>query len=101
MKDYRVESLIPGTDAYDHMCQSNIKSYAIAGNWEQNAKASYHRVEGFFKDVTGNASFSLEKDGFNGNQNDLLVSLKSQLGGLMHNQTQSLKTDFIPYNSKV
>ena len=29
-----VKALIPGSIAYSHLCQTNIKSYAIAGNWK-------------------------------------------------------------------
>ncbi len=95
-----VQSLIPESDAYAHLCQTDVKSYAIAGIWKPNATFSQNKHENFYKDVTGDTNFSLDNDGFR-DQNDLLVSLSSQLGGLMHNQSQSVETDFVPHNSKV
>jgi pimeloyl-ACP methyl ester carboxylesterase len=32
------EALIPGSVAYSHLYQTNVKSYAIAGSWDPNAK---------------------------------------------------------------
>ena len=37
--------------------------------------------------MTGDANFSLDEDGFHHDQNDLLVSVDSQLGGIQYNQT--------------
>jgi hypothetical protein len=70
-----VKALIPGSIAYSHLCQTNATSYAIAGHWEPNATDSYA--------VQENHKFNLTKDGFN-DQNDLVVSVTSQLTGVKY-----------------
>ncbi|HKG70865.1 MAG TPA: alpha/beta fold hydrolase [Nitrososphaeraceae archaeon] len=76
-----VEALIPGSDAYSHLYQTNVKSYAIAGSWKPNANNSHESQELDYKFITDNSGFSLDRDGFH-DDNDLVVSVKSQLGGL-------------------
>jgi pimeloyl-ACP methyl ester carboxylesterase len=78
-----VKSLIPGSDAYSHLCQTNVSSYAIAGSWRPNANVSHGSQESYYKNITDNkGDFNLDrKDGFN-DDNDLVVSITSQLGGL-------------------
>lgn len=77
-----VEALIPGSDAYCHVCQTNVKSYAIAGTWKPNANVSHEFKEWEYKIITDDLAFNLDgKDSFN-DENDLVVSVKSQLGGL-------------------
>ena len=77
-----VEAMIPVSNAYSHLCQTNVKSYAIAGTWKPNAKKSYTSQESDYKIITDNQGFDLGKDGFDDDDNDLVVSVTSQLGGL-------------------
>jgi hypothetical protein len=77
-----VEAMIPESNAYSHLCQTNVKSYAIAGSWKPNAKNSYKSQESDYKIITDNLGFDLGKDGFDDDDNDLVVSVTSQLGGL-------------------
>jgi hypothetical protein len=42
-------------------------------------------VESFYKTVVDSKGFNLDKDAFDGCDNDLLVSVTSQLGGLEAN----------------
>jgi len=75
------EDLIPGSDAYSHLYQTNVKSYAIAGSWKPNANNSHESQELDYKFITDNLGFNLDRDGFH-DDNDLVVSVKSQLGGI-------------------
>jgi pimeloyl-ACP methyl ester carboxylesterase len=80
-----VESLIPGSDAYSNLRQTNVKSYAIAGTWRKGATGSHEHQASYYRTITNNDNFNLEQDGFDGEyENDLMVSVKSQLGGLPH-----------------
>jgi hypothetical protein len=80
-----IKSLIPGSDAYSHLRKTNVKSYAIAGTWRPNANESHESQESYYGTVTNKDNFNLEQDGFDGeHDNDLVVSVKSQLGGLPH-----------------
>lgn len=80
-----VKSLIPGSDAYSHLRQTNVKSYALAGTWKPKASLSHEYQESYYGTATNNDDFNLEGDGFDGeDDNDLMVSVKSQLGGLPH-----------------
>jgi pimeloyl-ACP methyl ester carboxylesterase len=77
-----VEALIPRSDEYCHFYQMNVKCYAIAGTWKPNANVSHEFKEWEYKIITDNLAFNLDgKNGFN-DENDLVVSVKSQLGGL-------------------
>ena len=78
-------SLIPRSDAYSHLCQTNVSSYAIAGSWKPNATDSHSDQERVYKVLTKNPEFRLNEDGFQ-DDNDLVVNITSQLGGLQ-NQT--------------
>jgi pimeloyl-ACP methyl ester carboxylesterase len=95
-----VESLIPGSNAYANLCETNIKSHAIAGIWMPDAKNSKRVQENLYQDITINKNFNLDTDGFR-DQNDLVVGLSSQLGGLVYNHTQPLVDDIISFNSTV
>jgi triacylglycerol esterase/lipase EstA (alpha/beta hydrolase family) len=80
-----IESLIPGSDAYSNLRQTNVKSYAIAATWRQKATGSHEYQQSYYRTITNNENFNLEQDGFDGeHENDLMVSVKSQLGGLPH-----------------
>jgi pimeloyl-ACP methyl ester carboxylesterase len=80
-----VESLIPGSDAYSNLRQTNVKSYAIAGTWRKEATGSHEQQASYYRTITNNNNFDLEQDGFDGEyDNDLMVSVKSQLGSLPH-----------------
>ena len=80
-----IKSLIPGSVAYSHLRQTKVKSYAIAGTWRQKATGSHDYQESYYRTVTNKDNFNLEQDGFDGElENDLVVSVKSQLGGLPH-----------------
>jgi hypothetical protein len=76
-----VESLAPDSAAYSNLCPTNVKSYTIAGSWKPDATKSYEFLEEFFRNILGNPFFSLDRDGLYGD-NDLQVSVSSQLGGL-------------------
>lgn len=91
-----IESLIPGSDAYSHLCQTNVKSYAIAGSWKPNSNLNYALHELFYKYITGYPGFRLDEDAFNNEQNDLVVRLSSQLGGLLKNQTREQGENYTP-----
>jgi len=43
--------LIPNSNAYSHLCQTNVKSYAIAGSYRPNANESHSSQESFYKTV--------------------------------------------------
>jgi pimeloyl-ACP methyl ester carboxylesterase len=96
-----VEALIPGSNGYSHLYQTNVKSYAIAGTWKshakdshEKAKTSHEKQEEYYGIIINNENFNLEKDGFDGeDDNDLVVSVKSQLGGLPHQIRQPGKND--------
>jgi pimeloyl-ACP methyl ester carboxylesterase len=80
-----VEALAPGSIAYSHLCETNVPSYAIAGSWAPKATNSHSSMEIFYKTIIGNLFFDLDKDGFQGyfeGNNDLQVSIDSQVGGL-------------------
>jgi hypothetical protein len=89
-----VESLIPGSDAYSNLRQTNVKSYAIAGTWRKDARLSHEHQASYYRTITNNNNFNLEQDGFDGEyENDLMVSVKSQLGGLPYQIRQPGKND--------
>src|SRR3712207_8419328 len=44
--------IFPGSDAYSHLYQTNVKSYAIAGTWKPNAKNSQESQELNYKFIT-------------------------------------------------
>jgi pimeloyl-ACP methyl ester carboxylesterase len=93
-----VKSLIPGSDAYSHLRQTNVKSYAIAGTWKPKAGLSHEHQESYYGTIANKDDFNLEQDGFDGEpENDLMVSVKSQLGGLPHQIRQPGKNG-IPNN---
>jgi pimeloyl-ACP methyl ester carboxylesterase len=94
-----IKSLIPGSDAYSHLCQTNVNSYAIAGSWRPNSTDSHSNQEGVYKVITDKNTFNLDKDVLT-DQNDLAVSVTSQLGGLPYQVRQPGNHD-IPNNSLV
>jgi hypothetical protein len=77
-----VEALIPKSIAYSHLYQTNVKSYAIAGSYKPHAKESNNFQESYYKAVVDPNHFNLDKDAFDDCDNDLVVSVTSQLGGL-------------------
>jgi triacylglycerol esterase/lipase EstA (alpha/beta hydrolase family) len=76
-----VESLAPDSAAYSNLLPTSIKSYAIAGSWKPKANMSHKDLEEYYRNILGNPFFSLDRDGLYGD-NDLQVSVSSQLGGL-------------------
>jgi hypothetical protein len=77
-----IEALVPKSNAYSSLYQTNVKSYAIAGTWKPNAKNSHESQQSYYKPIADIDDFNLDgKDGFN-DDNDLVVSVTSQLGGL-------------------
>ena len=76
-----IDALIPDSEAYSHMCPTTVKSYAIVGSWGQADSNSQYIQQWLFRNITSNARLDLDMDVFHG-QNDLLVSVKSQAGGL-------------------
>jgi pimeloyl-ACP methyl ester carboxylesterase len=83
-----IEGLIPKSIAYSHLHQTNVKSYAIAGNYRPKATKSHDSQESYYKAVVDPNDFDLDKDAFEGCDNDLLVSITSQLGGLPKHHRQ-------------
>jgi PGAP1-like protein len=102
-----VEALIPGSVAYSYLCQTNVPSYAIAESWAPHSFASHEIVEGLYKNILGDPLFDLYIDGFQGNfqgNNDLVVNLTSQIGGLhskFRNLTDNNNNNNIPNASAV
>jgi pimeloyl-ACP methyl ester carboxylesterase len=93
-----IKSLIPESDAYSNLCQTNVSSYAIAGSWKPNAIKSHSNQEEVYKAITENNTFNLED--VLTDQNDLVVSVTSQLGGLPY-QVRQPGSNGIPTNSSV
>ena len=87
--------MIPGSNAYSHLCQTNVSSYAIAGSWRPNAIDSHESQEWNFQFITDNLGFNLDRDGFH-DDNDLVVSVTSQLGGLGKNQIRQPESEDLP-----
>ena len=77
-----IEALIPNSVAYSHLHQTNVKSYAIAGDYKPKATKSHSSQESYYKAIVAPDDFNLDKDAFDDCDNDLLVSITSQLGGL-------------------
>jgi triacylglycerol esterase/lipase EstA (alpha/beta hydrolase family) len=76
-----VEALAPCSAAYSNLLPTSVKSYAIAGSWKPDATVSHTVMEEYYRNIQGDPFFSLDKDGFK-EDNDLQVSVSSQLGGL-------------------
>ena len=76
-----VESLAPDSAAFFNLHPTSVKSYAIAGSWKPHANMSHKVLEDNYRNMLGNPFFSLDRNGFYGD-NDLQVSVSSQLGGL-------------------
>ncbi len=75
--------MIPKSDAYSDLCQTNIKSYAIAGIWKSNTKDSHESQESYYKTIADKEDFNLDDTlDVDDDDNDLVVSATSQLGGL-------------------
>ena len=97
-----IEALIPTSIAYSHLHPTIVKSYAIAGNYKPNATKSHHSQESNYKTIVDSDKFNLDKDAFGGSDNDLLVSIASQLGGLpKHHRHHHLNSNDIPDQSAV
>jgi pimeloyl-ACP methyl ester carboxylesterase len=94
-----IEALVPMSNAYSRLYQTNVKSYAIAGSWKPNAKHSHESQELHYRCITDKFSFDLDKDGFHDN-NDLVVSVKSQLGGLEY-QIRQLDCNYPPNDTDI
>jgi hypothetical protein len=95
-----IEALIPKSNAYSHLHRTNVKSYAIAGTYRPNAKKSHNFQESYYQTVLDSNEFNLDKDAFDDYDNDLLVSVTSQLGGL-RKQIRKLSSNDIPNHSAV
>ena len=98
-----VEALAPDSTAFSHLCQTNVRSYAIAGSWAPSAFGSHTIMEGLFRNILGDPRFDLDMDGFQGNiqgNNDLQVNLTSQTGGL-HSEFRQLDSSDVPNHSTV
>lgn len=98
-----VEALSPKSKAYSHLCQTNVPSYAIAGSWAPNADDSHLFEQLFYRNILIHPFFDLDIDGFHGNSqgnNDLQVSITSQLGGL-NGTFRSITDSTVPNQSEV
>jgi hypothetical protein len=95
-----IEALIPNSNAYSRLNQTNVKSYAIAGSYRPNADESHSSQESYYETIVDSDDFNLDNDAFDGYDNDLLVSVTSQLGGLPNQSRQSNSND-IPSHSAV
>jgi pimeloyl-ACP methyl ester carboxylesterase len=92
-----IEALVPKSNAYSHLHQTNVKSYAIAGSYGPNANKSHGFQESYYKIIVDSDHFNLDKDAFD-DDNDLVVSVTSQLGGLPKQIRQPNSND-IPNHS--
>jgi pimeloyl-ACP methyl ester carboxylesterase len=94
-----IEALVPKSNAYSRLYQTNVKPYAIAGTWKPNANDSYNSQESYYRTITDKDDFNLDDtlDGDN-DDNDLVVSETSQLGGLPK-QIRQLNSNDIPDHS--
>jgi pimeloyl-ACP methyl ester carboxylesterase len=94
-----IEALVPMSNAYSRLYQTNVKSYAIAGTWKSNAKDSHESQESYYETITDKDGFNLDYtlDG-DDDDNDLVVSATSQLGGLPK-QIRRLNSNDIPDHS--
>jgi pimeloyl-ACP methyl ester carboxylesterase len=95
-----IEALVPKSNAYSRLNQTNVKSYAIAGSYRPNANQSHSSQESYYKTIVHSHNFNLDKDAFDDCDNDLLVSVTSQLGGLC-NQIRQPNNNDIPNHSAV
>jgi pimeloyl-ACP methyl ester carboxylesterase len=78
-----IEALIPNSIAYSHLQPTNVKSYAIAGSYKPNAIGGHRSQESYYKAILDDRNdFNLDKEAFDDCENDLQVSISSQLGGL-------------------
>jgi len=75
-----VEALVPDSKAYSNLCQTNVTSYSMAGDWKPNTIQGYNNTEQFFRTITGDVKFNVDNV-FQGD-NDLQVNLTNQAGGL-------------------
>ncbi len=99
-----VGALVPNSTAYSHLCQTNVPSYAIAGSWAPNADNSHSQEQLLYRNILVNPFFNLDIDGFRGNSqgdNDLQVSIASQLGGLNGAKFRSITNSTIPNHSEI
>ncbi len=94
-----IEALIPGSIAYSRLHQTSVRSYAIAGTCRPNAKKSHNSQESYYKTIVDPEDFNLDK-AFDDSDNDLLVSVTSQLGGLPKHIRDPNSND-IPIHSAV
>ena len=95
-----IEALIPNSIAYSHLYQTNVKSYAIAGGYRPNATKSHDSQETYYGSIVDRDYFNLDKDAFDNCDNDLVVSITSQLGGLPKQIRQPDNND-IPNHSAI
>jgi len=95
-----LKALIPGSKAYSHLNETSVKSYAIAGSYIPNATKSHKCQELYYKNIVDSDDFNLDRDAFHNCDNDLLVSISSQLGGLPK-QIRDLNSNDIPNHSAV
>jgi pimeloyl-ACP methyl ester carboxylesterase len=96
-----IEALILNSTAYSHLYQTNVKSYAIAGGYRPNATKSHCSQETYYKTIVNDPdNFNLDKDAFDNCDNDLVVSIISQLGGLPQQIRQPDSND-IPNHSAI
>ena len=77
-----IEALIPKSNAYSRLNKTKVKSYAIAGSYRPNAKMSHKCQESHYKSIVDSIDSNLDKHAFDDDDNDLVVSVTSQLGGL-------------------
>jgi pimeloyl-ACP methyl ester carboxylesterase len=94
-----IEALIPGSIAYSRLHQTNVKSYAIAGTYGPYAAKSHSSQESYYKSIVDPEDFNLDK-ALDDSDNDLLVSVTSQLGGLPK-QIRDLNSNDIPSQSAI
>jgi pimeloyl-ACP methyl ester carboxylesterase len=94
-----IEALAPDSIAYSKISSTKVKSYAIAGSWRPNASKSHYDLERLYKDILGNPLFTIERGGFGGD-NDLQVSLTSQLGGL-NGILRNIKDEDVPKHGAI
>ena len=95
-----IEAMVPKSIAYSNLYKTNVKSYAIAGIYKPNATKSHASQEAYYRTIVDPNHFNLDKDAFDDYDNDLVVSVISQLGGLP-NQVRELNSNDIPNCSAI
>jgi hypothetical protein len=58
-----IEALIPKSNAYSHLHQTNVKSYAIAGTYRPSANNSHNFQESYYQTVVDSNQVTKKRRG--------------------------------------